>query len=642
MLAGVLIVLSGCSDLSVLNPWRAKELSTQLAQRELELRKQVESQPEDAELLHELAQVLVKENKPAEAEPYAAQAAKLNPYDAQILVTLGDANLGQKKYFPALMAYNQASQIDPDLLSASVKLAMTHELVNQTDRGLEILAKITARDPRYFEGRFQYARMLFALGRQAEARREVEAALGVSPNDHDARVLKIRILKASGNFSVASLVISDDLRQWPGDPDLLREQLDIHYQRQEWDDALKVMGQLRQKDGLETEDQLVRVEILRSKGEIQQADQLLAGLARHQPSHPGVLLALARGAISRGEHPQAMESLNTLLDIEPNQQEALYWKAVLLFRAEETDQAQTLLNAAEKINPENPQIKLLKIQRLMAERKLEEARLRIEEYLKLNPTDFRGLLVKGEWLTLTGRFAEAKQVLDGLPDHGTAILFARARLAYIQGDYNAALEGAKPLLAMKDPPWEAVYLAGTAEGRLGNTRKALQMLTPYLTRGEGLGAFHRAVGNLYQMEGNLKQAEAVFNRGLALYPRNYGLIEGASRVAEESGNWVLARDLLEAGLEKNNHYRTVFLERLSRVYRRMNNQEKARKTLILYLTASDPVLFEGSRPPEEGVLFRQNIPFVDIPGTTAAPMLEAPAPAPPTEPASSQPPQPAP
>lgn len=622
---GLLVTLAGCSHQSILDSGTAPPAAI-LAAQEREIRESLADDPENPRLNNEMARLLLYQNQADEAEKYGLKASELAPFEAVYLETLGDIYLKQNKRFRALMAYNQAVQMDPRMLSSQVKLAITHERVGETEKGIQVLKGTVAREPGYFEARYHLARMLFTTKKTTPAMKETETALAIRPNDPQARLLQIRIAKATGNYSQALLLISNALRSAPNDPSLVREKLDVHYQRQEWEKALEVLKSLESNVELETEDLLIRVEILKSQGQYRAAGKILQQLLEKQPDHPLVLLAVSRGLIQEGDFAGALQYLNRSLVQEPDNLKAMYWKAVILYRLNEVVQGNLALDSAEKINPDYPKIRLLRIQRLLAERKVAEASQKINEFLAANPTDYHGLLIKGDVLSMQGNLAEAGMVLYALPQNESAIRFARARLAYLKGDFSKTLEEISPLMDEPNPPWEAAYLYGSALGLTGKASKAINRLTPFVNR-QGVGALHRLLGNLYLLDGKPKSAERVFTKGLALYPRDLGLIDAASRLALATGNWVQARDWLEAGIEKESYLVPVFLDRLSQVYNKLNNPQKAAYYLRRYLGASDPVLREAKDPIDDGVLFRQAIPVIDSPGPTL-PVSSEPPPAP--------------
>ncbi|MCH7478366.1 MAG: hypothetical protein IIA14_09705, partial [SAR324 cluster bacterium] len=192
----------------------------------------------------------------------------------------------------------------------------------------------------------------------------------------------------------------------------------------------------------------------------------------------------------------------------------------------------------------------------------------------------------------------------------TALRFARARLAYLQGQFRGVLEQTERLLNAPVASWRVVYLHGAALGRLDKYDEAIQALRPLLGSAPAGGSLHRLTGDLHLLAGRRAAAENVYVEGLTSNPRNGSLIEALSRMAIEKGSWARARDWLEAGIERPGMLETVFLERLSLVYAKLNEPEKSKRFLERYLAATDPLLRERRAPPERGVLFSSAFPAI--------------------------------
>ena len=206
------------------------------------------------------------------------------------------------------------------------------------------------------------------------------------------------------------------------------------------------------------------------------------------------------------------------------------------------------------------------------------------------------------------RLGKAERTLKSLDPPDAGIRFARARLHYLQGQYRATLGETAVLTALPEPPWEAVYLAAAALGRLGRAAEALELARPYLDREEGRGAFHRLAGELLQSSGDAAASQRTYEAGLRLYPRDSALIEGVTRLAISREDWRTARNWLEAGVERPSPYLPGFLERLERVYRRIGERDKAEEALARYLAVMDPLLREPGEVPDQAILFRMSLP----------------------------------
>ena len=424
--------------------------------------------------------------------------------------------------------------------------------------------------------------------------------------------MEIRVAKVQGRLSVAAFLVEQALHRQPGTRLLMRERLDIHVQRGEWNDALALLDKMAQASSLNTDDELVKAEVLRASGRTREAERLLSELLRRAPRHPRVLLAGAKAQVVRGNPAGALAALKVAVEQNPRSVEAYYWKSIAHFQLGEHTQGDAALNVALGLAPGHPPVRLLRARRLVAQRKLDEALPLLKAQLAENPGDGNALLVHAEALTLMGQYAAAERSLREIVPAASdgALRFARARLAYLRGEYRAVLEQTEPLWKRAATPWQLVYLHGAALLRLGRGGEATAALRTRMQRGEGRGELHRLLGDIYHLAGARKEAERTYVDGLARFPRQPRLLEGVSRLALEDGRWQQAQNWLESGIERPSPQRPLLLERLSRVYRQLNQPGKARQVLERYLAETDPLLREQGSPGEQHILFGTAFPAV--------------------------------
>lgn len=584
----------------------------ELAVREAALRKMLDSHEPLPQVHHALAKVLLAQNKPADAEKEAVAASEISPFNAAILETLGDVYLRQDKRYRALTAYNQALELEPRRIAARIKLAQTYILMGAFDSGIAQMRNAIAQDDNLFDAHYQLARMLFDRGKYAEANTEIDRALNIDPSSLQAKIMRVRLARATGNYAVAMMQLQTMLSDDPENRDLLREKLDVLFQRQEWKQANDLLTQLETLGPLNAEDKIIEAELTHHQGKKNGALEMLRQVQAEAPDNLHVLQVLGRRLTENGYPEQALEALALGLDAAPDNQEMLYWKAVALYRMEEQTQGDLALTQAEAINTTNPRVRLLRIRRLVVEHRMEEARNLMTSFLKDAPDNLEGQLVSAELLTAEGKLDQAQKLISTLPSQGAGVAFARARLAYLKGQYRTAIDLAKPFNKETTPPWEMVYVQASALARLGELNPAIDLLKGALSQTASRGAFHVLLGNILMLDGRLKEAERVFSSGLTRYPRNLALIEGATRVYVDMQNWVAARDLLEIGQEKESRFKMVFLERLVTVYRGLNNTQKAKQFLERYQLENDPLVRDVRDATGDSALFRSTIPYSDI------------------------------
>lgn len=619
-LAAVLSLLGACS-VSLPTDAQIQAASPAALQTiENNLRALQKDNPDNPRVLLQLARALLKRGALADAELVALQADQQAPAQGIILGVLGEIYLAQDRRFRALTTASQAIQFDPDLLSAYVTVGRANALLGEPDKAIRALDEALRREPRYFPAWYYRARILFDIGATRDAETSLSQALRITPTAKEAVLLQIKLVKRSGRLSSAAYLIESGLKTWPEDSDLLLESLDLYRQRRDWGNAARVLQQLQKLGPLAPEAQVTQLEILQAQGQTQAHRAALQTLLTNNPRFtPGWILQ-AKAALAVDRPGEAIPSLTRAVDLDPGSVEARYWLSVAYYQTGEVLQGNAALAEAVRQAPDYPPLRLLRVRRALAEDRLDSAGALIEEFLKDYPSDIEGLLLKSEWLVLSGDYTTAGTILASLPPvwDDQVLKFARARLAYLQGQYRAVVDATAPGKegAM---PWRQAYLRGAAQARLGQSREAVALLTPYLRASEPDGRMHRLVGDIHQMAGDRRAAERVYLDGLTQFPRKLILLDALSRLAIESENWPQARETLERGLEVDSEFKTVFLERLNLVYRRTNNAAGVKATREKYLEAADPVLKEALRPSDQGVLFNMTLPPLE-PVFRAAPV----------------------
>jgi len=636
--AWALFALGACS-LSLPSEAQIQNASpARLQEMENALRQRVKEQPDNPRALMLLATTLLRRGALTEAEQFAMQADLLAPAQGTVLSLLAEINLAQDRRFRALNTATQAVQFDPDLLPAYVTMARAHALLGEPARAFRALDEAIRRERRYFPAWYQRAAIHYEIGSLKEAEAALDEALRIQPSSREANLLRVRIVKRSGRLGRAEILTQLALEQFPGDRDLLLETLDTHYQRQDWQGAAQVLERLAKVGPLSPEARLAQLELYRAQGLTRAYDTGLAELLAAEPRFAPAILLQARGLLDADNPKEAARVLARATDLAPGNVAARYWRAVALYQAGDLSQGDVELTETGRLAPDYPPLRLLRVRRHLMEHRLDTATQLVEEFLRDYPSDPEALLIKSELRTLSGDIGGAQLLLAGIPPGWDPRLlqFAKARLAYLRGDFRGVLDLTGPLVAQPRPPWRLVYLHAEALARTGKHTEAIGLLQPFQRIPETDGRVQRLIGDIQQLAGDRKAAERAYQEGLTLFPRRGILIEGLSRVAIDGENWNLAREVLEKGLDEPSEFTAVFLERLTIAYQRLGNAAAARRSRERYLALADPVLRELQRPSDQGILFNMSLQHVEntVRASAGTPSAQGP-PSPPASPGAA-------
>ncbi|MBI3993901.1 MAG: tetratricopeptide repeat protein [Candidatus Lambdaproteobacteria bacterium] len=586
----------------------------QLAVMESALRARVASSPDDLLAAHNLARVLLRRGRPDEAEAFALRAANGDPFYGEFMATLGEVYLAQQKRFRALTALAQAVELDKGLLPAYVLLAVTYEQLGDLKAATATLNQGKVREPRYYPLRYHLARMYFATGDLGNAATATDEARRIRPTDRDGLLLYVRILKAQGRFALTEYTLQEALANAPHDVDLLYEQLDLHYQRQEWPRANAVLERIEAAGGLQPREQLIRIGMLQAQGQRAAAAERLALLRRNYPTYQPAMEVQAGMQVLGGQYAEALELLRLTGEMAPLSAEGHFWRAVALYQLNRPLQGDEALAEALRRDPGYPRVRLLRIRRLIQQRRITEATPLLDAYLKELPADAAAVLLSVDLLTLQGNYPAAMARLELLAgDADRAVrTFAAARVAYLSGDPAGAVGLLAPLLQGSAPSWRWAYLSGAASQRLERYGDAIATLTPFLPSSEAAGRIHRLLAETQSLAKDDPGAQRTLLEGLRLHPRDPGLIEGISRLSVRAGDWKAARDWLETGAGLVSPYRAILLDRLQFAYRQLNQPDQADKTLRRYLDETDPLRQDVYMEAENSVLYGNMVPAVGL------------------------------
>ncbi|MDD3310770.1 tetratricopeptide repeat protein [Pseudodesulfovibrio sp.] len=151
-----------------------------LALSETEYRRILQSRPTDKEAALELAQVLLRLGRRADAD---AILRTLDANDPRVAAGLGDALFASGRMAEAAEAYERALAAGSDRKDLRLRLAQSLSWSDQTGKALPYLAELHAADPGDTEAALLYARALTRTGDGAGARAILDRLAAADPDN---------------------------------------------------------------------------------------------------------------------------------------------------------------------------------------------------------------------------------------------------------------------------------------------------------------------------------------------------------------------------------------------------------------------------------------------------------------------------
>ncbi|WP_434262097.1 cellulose synthase complex outer membrane protein BcsC [Enterobacter hormaechei subsp. xiangfangensis] len=279
----------------------------------------------------------LKANKTAQAERYYQQARNIDNTDSYAVLGLGDAAAARKDNDAAERYYRQALRMDSGNSNAVRGLAKIYR-EQSPEKATQFIQSLSASQRRSIddiersltnEQLSAQAEQLESQGNYAQAAEIQRRRLALSPGDVWITYRLSRDLYSAGQRSQADNLMRQLASQKPGDPDqvyasglyLSGNDLDraalAHLNtlpRDKWNGNIQALA-----DRLQSNQVLETANRLRDSGKEQEAEALL----RQQPPSTRIDLTLADWAEQRGDHEAAKTAYNTVLQREPQNEDAI-------------------------------------------------------------------------------------------------------------------------------------------------------------------------------------------------------------------------------------------------------------------------------------------------------------------------------
>lgn len=279
----------------------------------------------------------LKANKTAQAERYYQQARNIDNTDSYAVLGLGDAAAARKDNDAAERYYRQALRMDSGNSNAVRGLANIYR-EQSPGKATQFIQSLSASQRRSIddiersltnEQLSAQAEQLESQGNYAQAAEIQRRRLALSPGDVWITYRLSRDLYSAGQRSQADNLMRQLASQKPGDPDQVyasglylsgndRDRAALAHlntlARDKWNGNIQALA-----DRLQSNQVLETANRLRDGGKEQEAEALL----RQQPPSTRIDLTLADWAEQRGDHEAAKTAYNTVLQREPQNEDAI-------------------------------------------------------------------------------------------------------------------------------------------------------------------------------------------------------------------------------------------------------------------------------------------------------------------------------
>lgn len=370
----------------------------------------VKADPRSLVAIRTKAAALVQQKRAGEAIAFVASAAAADPGNAALHALLGGLHAGESQWDRAQASYRKALELDAKSLDAHLGLA----------------------------------RLAMREGKDAEAIRQLQAAVKARP-DHPAAVMMLASLHARlAQYDMAITVLEPVVKSRPGSPAVEVLLADMYRKTGRYDDAIDRTGNLLKKAPTLHAARLIRADAALAKGDAAGAIRDLVEITRANPKaavahyylgrahaslrqvpeaqaayrealrlDPKLEVARADLAAVAGARPEAadqrreLDRLQEALKRDPRDVEARERLAVALLRAGQQKEAEAELKQVLERVPGRPEANVLMARLLLARGQADDAASHLRAVLKTNPSHVPANLALARYLLQKSRAEDA-------------------------------------------------------------------------------------------------------------------------------------------------------------------------------------------------------------------------------------------
>ncbi len=605
-----MLVMQGCSESKAPSP--GIQLTRENVNSFLvEQKKQLREDEENAQAHYQLSRAYLMKGEHDSADRHARISTRLDPLNPDYYEQLGSVAFARQRFHEALTELGTAVKIDPDRVSAYLKLARTYEQVGDTTRAIAVLEETLHKDRYYSEALYYLARLHLRQHEYSNALRVLEELLKLDPNNRDAQLLRIQTYSTQGSYFYAQTLVEEMIEQWPDYPPLRHELLRILFTQQKWDEVTQAIQSMDSGNETSVEILLIRAYMEFNRGNSRTGEKNLLHILDIDPRNMDALLGLSSLELRKGNLAQALHWLNRAAEINTRLGNVQFLRATVLYRQGDYLQGDLALKRALASDPENSSFQLLSLRRRLMEGELTVVEEELRRLQERHPLHVEVLQLQAGLASSRGEYTKAEKLLrQARVTYQNPLLdFSLARVFYLQKKYRSVLEITQKLMIQLPGSWEVVYLHALSLARLRRWNEALQVSQPFLVRTESQGFAHRLVGDLHRYQGEEELAQQVYKLGLENHPDQLYLIESLSASLAITGNWLEMSELLDTALEKsdslkgNPALKLVLLDRLALALQQLGKRERGQQVLREFHQMNDPMTAARMFSLEEQLLF---------------------------------------
>lgn len=583
--------------------------------------------PQKAKLKHvEKGKQYLKEKRYAEARIEFRNALVIDKKMADAFAGLADASLGLNNVQEAFDALRQATELDPNNLTAKVKLGNIYVQYVREDNTKEaerLANEVLGKDANHIEGHILMASVRTAQGKWEEAQGELERAIAINPKRVESHLslgrfweqrAKVQTDKAQRDRfnSEAERVFREALNAGPNSSLAHLAYGDFLYSNQRVNEA---EAELKKANELDPQDRIALSAIARfyeAQSKFDEAEKYTAKLAEVTNDKNAGRAQVIDLHARAGRVDQAISEYQELVNSSPKYVHARARLAELLLGRGDTKGATQQVDEALKVSKQDTEALLLRGRIRTINGNLRDAIADMEQVLRQEPSLSSALYYMAEAQLQNGDPDRARTYVNdllryypdnpagllmmvriylnqGRPDPAEAIKSADKIINGVQGlkANAAALQASRlPAEALPDLESKGYTARAVAKIQAKDTAGAQADLERAIQADPRNAEARNNLAGLYLMKNDPAKAQQAIEQALEVAPDNTAVVNMATTIYIQQGKFDQAHAKLDS-LIAAQPKRPQLLDQKVRVYAAQKDGASVERTLLKMLE-TDP------------------------------------------------------
>lgn len=488
-------------------------------------------QPDPYDFLTTAAELFIQAHQWEQAESIIRQMTERKE-EPELILYLQGVLAQSKGDWPAAVSIWRKLSSSSSSPDASIRLAQALMEIGDPLAAIQQLQTLLLRFPNHTQAHALMARWCMKEGRWSDAAEHIQQALRKQPDNLEYRKIWLTIrshqIQASEQSSEREKITQELKSVARQDPSFLFEQVSFWIGTGQLEEAETELQQLKKQEGPTLKIRILESELLRAKGQVDQARQVLEDLCREYPNSLEPIQKWVVFTIQNKEYEKAVAFLNAVSvdSFSKEQQKTLNtWRAEVLFLQGRVQEGAAILSALAKQFPSDISIR----------RRLLDWTRRSEEMKSLQ------------------RWIEEIKSIEG--EQGRQWRYELARLLYERGqirrDYSQIVSLLSAVLRNYPDDLDSRILLASVHESAGNLTLAVQEYQNALARNmDNLELVVPAVAAMYRAQ-EYKAAEAVLQEAARRGLRDPRLSRLEVQRLIQQGKFGPATEILREMIEKS-------------------------------------------------------------------------------------------